>query len=97
MLLTDKLTEALDLGECRIGVFLDFSKALDTTDHAILLTKLRIYGIQNVEQQWFIDFSVDCIVWHTLIIYHGGENNIWCSPGFCIRSYIVSVTYQWPS
>ena len=51
MLLTDKITEALDRGECLIGVFLDFSKTFDTVDHAILLTKLRKYGIQDVELQ----------------------------------------------
>ena len=33
----------------------DFSKAFDTVDHAILLTKLRKYGIQGVELQWFND------------------------------------------
>ena len=38
MLLTDKFTEALDCGECLIGVFSIFSKAFDTVDHAILLT-----------------------------------------------------------
>ena len=35
MLLTDENTEALDRGECLIGVFLDFCKAFDTVDHAI--------------------------------------------------------------
>ena len=39
MFLTDNITEVLDRGECLIGVFLDFSKAFDTVDHAILLTK----------------------------------------------------------
>ena len=52
MLLTDKITEALDRGECLIGVFLDFSKSFDTVDHAILLTKLRKYDIQGIELQW---------------------------------------------
>ena len=56
MLLTDKITEALDRGECLIGVFLDFSKAFDTVDHAFLLTKLRKYGIQGVKLQWFSDY-----------------------------------------
>ena len=41
ILLVDKITEALDRGECVIGVFLDFSKAFDTVDHNILLTKLE--------------------------------------------------------
>ena len=43
MLLTDKITEALDRGECLTGVFLDFAKTFDTVDHAICLTELRKY------------------------------------------------------
>ena len=30
MILVDKITEALDLGECVVGVFLDFFKPFDT-------------------------------------------------------------------
>ena len=56
MLLTDKITEALDRGECLIGVFLDFSKAFYAVDHDIQLEKLGKYGIQGVELQWFCDY-----------------------------------------
>ena len=38
MLLTDKITEALDRGKCLIGVLLDFSKAFTTVDHTFLST-----------------------------------------------------------
>ena len=37
VMLVDKISEALDRGECVIGMFLDFSKAFDTVDHKILL------------------------------------------------------------
>ena len=98
MLLTDKITEALDHGECLIGVFLDFSKAFDTVDHAILWTKLRKYGMQGVELQWLvIIFLIGCNMWHIIILNSGGKDNMWCSPGFYIRSPIVSLIYQWPS
>ena len=36
--LTNKLTLAIENGECVIGVFLEFSKAFDTVDHKIRLT-----------------------------------------------------------
>ena len=54
--LIDKVTEALDKGECIIGVFLDFSKAFDTVDHDILLQKLTLYGIQDIMLKWFKDY-----------------------------------------
>ena len=53
VMLIDKISDALDRGDCVIGVFLDFSKAFDTVDHKILLQKLKIYGIKNVPLQWF--------------------------------------------
>ena len=56
MMLVDKITEALDQGECVVGVFLDFSKAFDTVDHNILLQKLHKYGICGVELLWFEDY-----------------------------------------
>ena len=56
ILLVDKITEALDRGECVIGIFLDFSKAFDTVDHNILMMKLEKYGIKGKALQWFCDY-----------------------------------------
>ena len=53
MVLTDKLIKSLENGEFVIGVFLDFSKAFDTVDLAILLSKLSHYGIRGSALQWF--------------------------------------------
>ena len=47
VMLVEKISEALDRGECVIGVILDFSKAFDTVDHKILLQKTR-----NIWCQW---------------------------------------------
>ena len=46
LLLVDKITEALDKGECVVGIFLDFSKVFDTVNHDILLQKLNLYGVK---------------------------------------------------
>ena len=34
--LVDRVSEALEMGETVMGLFLDFSKAFDTVDHEIL-------------------------------------------------------------
>ena len=49
--LVDRMTEALDNGDYVVGVFLDFSKAFDTVDHAILLHKMSIYGVRTIALQ----------------------------------------------
>ena len=54
--LIDEITEALDQGNCVIGVFIDFSKAFDTVDHKVLLQKLKLYDIQGTANQWFHDY-----------------------------------------
>ena len=45
IVLMDKIVHALENGECVIGLYLDFSKAFDTVNHAILLDKWEHCGI----------------------------------------------------
>ena len=56
IVLFENLTEALDKGDCAIGIFLDFQKAFDTVDHNILLDKLYVYGIRGIAHEWFINY-----------------------------------------
>ena len=53
MLLVDNLIKSIENGEYVLGVFLDFSKAFDTVDHAILLSKLHHHGIRDPALTWF--------------------------------------------
>ena len=46
--LLDKMSGALENGECVVGVFLDFYKAFDTVDHDISLMEITSYGIIGI-------------------------------------------------
>jgi len=51
--LVDKINQAIDKKEYVIGIFIDLSKAFDTVDHKILLSKLYKYGIRGIAYDWF--------------------------------------------
>ena len=53
MLITDKIQRAIEAKLYSCGIFLDLSKAFDTVDHSILLTKLEHYGIRGIANEWF--------------------------------------------
>ena len=52
----DKVQHAIDQGDLSCGIFLDFSKAFDTVDHAILIEKLDFYGIRSIAKDWFTSY-----------------------------------------
>ena len=66
--LVDKISNALDNGECVLGLFLDFSKAFDTVNHDILLTKLEYLGIRGIPLEWFKSYLADR---RQYVIYNG--------------------------
>jgi Reverse transcriptase (RNA-dependent DNA polymerase) len=53
---THSVLEALDNREEAVGIFYDFSKAFDTVNHEILLTKLNDMGIKGVANDWIRSF-----------------------------------------
>jgi hypothetical protein len=57
--IVDSLKQAIDDNLYTCGVFLDFSKAFDTTNHKILLKKLAAYGIRGLPLQWFTSYLTD--------------------------------------
>ena len=58
-LLVENITEAFENKEFVLGLFIDLSKAFDTIDHKILLSKLWHYGIRGVTHQWFSSYLCD--------------------------------------
>lgn len=56
LLATDLISEALDQGDCVLGIFLDLKKAFDTVNYQILLSKLERYGFRGPALQWLNDY-----------------------------------------
>ena len=51
--LVDRISQYMDSGKLPLSIFLDLSKAFDTLDHSILLSKLKFYGVSNTPLKWF--------------------------------------------
>ena len=78
ILLIDRITEALDKGDCVVGIYLDFSKAFDTVNHEILLQKLSMYGIQDIALEWFRDYLTNRSQYVTYNFKKSAKENITC-------------------
>ena len=54
--ITDFIRSAIDRGEYTGAIYVDLKKAFDTINHATILSKLSVYGINDTELSWFIDY-----------------------------------------
>jgi hypothetical protein len=57
--ITDKIQNAIENRNYSSGIFLDFSKAIDTVHHGILINKLEKYEIWGVAKDWFVSYLTD--------------------------------------
>ena len=46
----------IDRGKFTAMIFIDLKKAFDTVDHQMLLNKIRNYGVDGLEHQWFSSY-----------------------------------------
>ena len=56
----EKIRMTVDKGNLAGAVFIDLTKAFDTSSHSKLLSKLPQYGITVVELDWFKDYLFKC-------------------------------------
>ena len=54
--LVDQIYENFEENKYTLGVFIDLSKAFDTVDHKILLSKLETYGVKRNLLKWFENY-----------------------------------------
>ena len=59
MELIDKLHQQLDNSKRPLCIFIDLSKAFDTLNHVILLSKLKYYGLDENAISWFKSYLSD--------------------------------------
>ena len=71
IILLENLNNALDKGQCSIGIFLDFQKAFDTINHGILLDKLYHYDIRGPAYDWFSSYLNER---YQFVVYNGCES-----------------------
>ena len=71
IILVENLVDALDNGNCAVGIFLDFQKAFDTVDHGIVLGKLYYYDIRGIAHDWFVSYLSNR---QQSVIYNGHES-----------------------
>jgi hypothetical protein len=50
---TDQIQHTLDTNKNAVTIFMDLSKAFDTLDHSIIISKLKFYGIRGTELSFF--------------------------------------------
>ena len=54
-----RIINKIDINEIPLNIFLDLSKAFDTIDHTILLSKLKYYGLKGSTLNLFPSYLIN--------------------------------------
>ncbi|CAB3993262.1 RNA-directed DNA polymerase from mobile element jockey [Paramuricea clavata] len=53
---TNTIINEIDRGNLAGAIFIDFRKAFDTVDHAVLIKKMEMLGVRGVQLKWFTEY-----------------------------------------
>ena len=90
----DKIISDLDKKKHTLGIFLDLSKAFDTINHDILLSKLSYYGIRGVAFEWFRNYLTNRMQFVSYNFHKSSNLNISCGvPQGSILGPLLFIVY----
>ena len=78
IVLVDRISKAVENGDCVLGLFLDFPKAFGTVNHYIMYEKLEFYGVRGLALQWFQSYLSDRTQYVEYSNVHSGKGIITC-------------------
>jgi hypothetical protein len=71
--MVEKIRKAWDMGEHCMGIFVDLSKAFDTVDHCILLSKLEHAGVRGIPLELIRSYFRNR---RQYVAFNGGESSL---------------------
>ena len=71
------IIETLEKGYRVDAIYTDFSKAFDSVDHAVLITKLKNVGFCNLVSRWILSYLSDR---QQFVSVNGADSDVICVP-----------------